>query len=283
MPLQTLKSSWSTAVALLLITATPVIAEEGVVRISDADNQPGVFRMASTSPNESPVQQTSYAATPHHLQQISASQFGCDACGPGMYGGYVGGCGPYGCDMGMCDYGSACSCGDACGTDGCCTEGCCNSGRCRGRRNRKGDCDSFGECHEQRMLTLFAKPLPKDPCGGRGQLRRWRGHQMNYLNRNQRLANHLFGWLVPSGCGGQGCPPIGKYCVNYADDPGYAHPQDGQAWGAQGYGVPVTVPLAPNVRHSYNYSWGTPASRITPMGNYSGSVASHQPLYHQSW
>lgn len=49
-------------------------------------------------------------------------------------------------------------------------------------------------------------------------------------------------------------------------DPGYAHPSDmNGAYAAQGFGVPVTVPLAPNVRTQYNYSWGIPSSRLTPI------------------
>ena len=267
MPLKTSTSSWFTAAALLLIPVASAAAEEGVVRISDADTRPGVVSMTAMSAEDRPpIQQTSYNTTPHHLQQVSGSMYqpACNTCGPVCYGqSYPG------CDMGMCC--DPC-CPDVCCDNGCCTEGCCNTG-----------CDSFGECHRQRMVKLFAEPIVDNPLKGRGQRHCWRAQQLNYLNRNQRLANHLFGWLVPSGCCCQGCPPIGKYCVNYADNPGYSHPQDGQAWGAQGYGVPVTVPLPPNVRHSYNYSWGTPSSRITPMGNYSGTVAQHQSLYHQSW
>lgn len=74
-----------------------------------------------------------------------------------------------------------------------------------------------------------------------------------------------FGFLIPTGCGGAGCPPIGKYARVYPNDPSYFDGRDGQAWGAHGYGVPVAVPLAPVVSHQYNYSWGTPASRLTPV------------------
>ncbi|HIF00950.1 MAG TPA: hypothetical protein EYG03_27620 [Planctomycetes bacterium] len=124
----------------------------------------------------------------------------------------------------------------------------------------------------------------KDPCNHQSFAKRWwRGQYLNYHARNQRLANHLFGWMVPSGCCGQGCPPLGKYQVTYANDPGYAdHRDNGQAYGVQGYGVPLSVPLAPTVRQSYNYSWGTPSSRITPLGNYTPQT-SVRPLYHQSW
>jgi hypothetical protein len=74
-----------------------------------------------------------------------------------------------------------------------------------------------------------------------------------------------FGCLIPTGCGGAGCPPFGKYARVYPQDPSYFDQRDGQIYGAAGYGVPVAVPLAPVVGHTYNYSWGTPASRLTPV------------------
>lgn len=74
-----------------------------------------------------------------------------------------------------------------------------------------------------------------------------------------------FGYFIPTGCGGAGCPPLGKYARVYPQDPGYFDQRDGQAWGAAGYGVPIAVPLAPVVGHQYNYSWGIPSSRLTPV------------------
>lgn len=48
-------------------------------------------------------------------------------------------------------------------------------------------------------------------------------------------------------------------------NPGYAHPSDlNQGYAAQGYGGPISIPQAPNVRSNYNYSWGLPSSRLTP-------------------
>lgn len=48
-------------------------------------------------------------------------------------------------------------------------------------------------------------------------------------------------------------------------NPGYAHPNDlNEGYAAQGYGGPVAVPQAPNIRSNYNYSWGLPSSRLTP-------------------
>tara|TARA_R110002095_G_scaffold161004_1_gene139531 strand:+ start:6056 stop:6616 length:561 start_codon:yes stop_codon:yes gene_type:complete len=74
-----------------------------------------------------------------------------------------------------------------------------------------------------------------------------------------------FGYFIPTGCGGGGCAPIGRYNMTYAVDPYQFDPRDGQLYGAQGYGVPIAVPLAPNVRSTYNYSWGVPSSRLTPV------------------
>ncbi|QDU12138.1 hypothetical protein [Gimesia aquarii] len=74
-----------------------------------------------------------------------------------------------------------------------------------------------------------------------------------------------FGYFIPTGCGGKGCPPIGHYNMTYAVDPYSFDQRDGRIYGAQGYGVPIAVPLAPNVRQSYNYGWGIPSSRITPI------------------
>ncbi|MDB5389062.1 MAG: hypothetical protein JWM11_4708 [Planctomycetaceae bacterium] len=59
---------------------------------------------------------------------------------------------------------------------------------------------------------------------------------------------------------------VGSQCDIIAVNPGYANPADlGPAYAAQGFGGPVTVPLAPNVRSQYNYGWGIPSSRLTPI------------------
>ena len=85
-----------------------------------------------------------------------------------------------------------------------------------------------------------------------------------------------------SGASGHGVPFFGCYQVTYSHQPAYADTRDGQAWGAQGYGMPVTVPTAPIVRYSYNYSHGTPASRLTPLSTYNPATSPKQ-LFLQSW
>lgn len=66
-------------------------------------------------------------------------------------------------------------------------------------------------------------------------------------------------------CHGRGCP----YCSQCFRpvDPVYCDFRDRQVYSAQGYGVPVTVPLAPIVR-TYNYSWGIPSTRLSRAGGY---------------
>ncbi|WP_437206089.1 hypothetical protein [Planctomicrobium sp. SH664] len=74
-----------------------------------------------------------------------------------------------------------------------------------------------------------------------------------------------FGYFFPTGCCGKGCPPVGHYGIVYPVDPGYFDSRDGQVYAAPGYNGPVSVPLAPVVNHTYNYGWGIPSSRLTPV------------------
>ncbi|MBX3441168.1 MAG: hypothetical protein KF774_02085 [Planctomyces sp.] len=76
-----------------------------------------------------------------------------------------------------------------------------------------------------------------------------------------------FGFFFPSGCCGQGCPPIGHYSMVYPLNPSYADGRDGQVYAAEEYAGPVSVPLAPVVHHQFNYGWGVPSSRLTPISN----------------
>jgi hypothetical protein len=85
---------------------------------------------------------------------------------------------------------------------------------------------------------------------------------------SQDMVNYFrckFGYFIPTGAGGAGVPLAGHYSRVYPQDPYHFDQRDGQAWGAQGYGIPMAVPLAPVVGHTYNYGWGTPSSRLTPV------------------
>ncbi len=86
-------------------------------------------------------------------------------------------------------------------------------------------------------------------------------------------------YFCPMGNCGQGVPPLGWYDMVYAAGPNYFDPRDGQLYAAQGYGVPISVPLAPTVRHTMNYSNGMPSSRLTPIS----TVIPPRSVWNQSW
>ena len=85
----------------------------------------------------------------------------------------------------------------------------------------------------------------------------------HHMARKRRL----LGYFIPDGCCGQGCPAWGNYHLLYSANPNYFDQRDGRVYAAQGYGMPVVVPLAPNVSHTYNHGWGIPSSRLTPISN----------------
>lgn len=60
-------------------------------------------------------------------------------------------------------------------------------------------------------------------------------------------------------------PFAGTYNMAYPLNPDYADPRDSSIYAAQGYGVPVASPISPQIDFQYNYSWGAPGSRITPL------------------
>ena len=110
----------------------------------------------------------------------------------------------------------------------------------------------------------------------------WNGQVAMFYARNRYTSDQLegilhrclsdgrsphckLGYFIPSGCGGGGCPPLGLYSMVYPLNPHHVDRRDAGIYSAQGYGVPVTVPLAPNVEQTYNYSWGIPSSRLTPI------------------
>ncbi len=105
-----------------------------------------------------------------------------------------------------------------------------------------------------------------------GQAALHRAHQLNASAGFNAYLKCKFGYFIPDGCGGGGCAPFGCYSIVYPADPAsmqYSDARDGMIYAAQGYGGPVSVPLAPNVRHTYNYGWGVPSSRLTPISHQS--------------
>jgi hypothetical protein len=65
---------------------------------------------------------------------------------------------------------------------------------------------------------------------------------------------------------------LGFYRIAYPVNPGYYDQRDTRIYAAQGWGVPMAMPLAPNVEHTYNHGWGVPSSRLTRVSRTVGPV-----------
>lgn len=113
-----------------------------------------------------------------------------------------------------------------------------------------------GHAQSYPVETVYTD-CPNGECDGHGHGK----------GRFHEWLKYKFGYFIPTGNGGTGTPLFGKYHRVYPQDPGYFDQRDGQLYSAQGYGVPVSVPLAPVVGHQYNYGWGIPSSRLTPISH----------------
>jgi hypothetical protein len=71
--------------------------------------------------------------------------------------------------------------------------------------------------------------------------------------------------------------PFGRYHIAYPVNPHHFDHRDGRIYAAQGYGYPIASPLAPNVEHTYNYSWGVPSSRLSPVSRMPGAPGVANP------
>ena len=181
------------------------------------------------------------------------------ACGPnGCHPGAAGGCGPNGCPS--CRAGRG---GYAAGNGYTFND----AGRSMGSMCRRSECDWNDEAGSGPCKQHGCRNCPH--CCG------WVHDQWGMFNARNRqqgeiLRAHIHGKLAyfhPMGNGGEGAPPFGCYHLVYAANPDYSDPRDSQVYAAQGWGVPISVPLAPTVRHTMNYSNGMPASRLTPISN----------------
>ena len=157
-------------------------------------------------------------------------------CGPG---GTCGACGAAGvpCGPGLCLPGLPCL-----GVPGVCLPGGCLPGGCLPGGCLPGAC--LGGC----LPGLLPRGIPYWGADG--------GPQACYL-------------CSLLGIGADACGDrhglIGRYDHVYALNPGYTDRREGQVWAAAGSNVPTAVPLAPNVRHTMEYGWGMPSSRLVPV------------------
>ena len=103
----------------------------------------------------------------------------------------------------------------------------------------------------------------------------WLAREKARFECRRAYRNHVWGahfhnklnYFKPRGNCGYGAPPFGQYERIYAAQPDYWDPRDSRIYSAASTGVPTAVPLPPNVRYQYNYSWGTPSSRLTPVSS----------------
>lgn len=187
-----------------------------------------------------------------------------------------------GCTDGSCTTGNGCANGNCAAIGNACANGNCGpGGRMLGGRlaNRmmSGNCENgmcdpaaggYGQGYQRRVNRLMHRQnVRQDMANAMRGGNFWNRTSASYQARNARVSQHLFGWLVPSGSSGQGAPLFGKYHTAYAQNPYHVDPRDNGMYAAQGYGTNITVPLAPNVKHAYNYGWGLPSSRITNVSN----------------
>lgn len=136
----------------------------------------------------------------------------------------------------------------------------CANGRCGGRMH--GGRWARGEVYGDEFCQ-------DGSCGRRGCGRCGEGGTLvqRELSKTCAWARLKFGYFIPTGSCGYGTPPFGHYSMVYPVNPQHFDARDGQVYAAQGYAGPVSVPIAPVVNHTYNYGWGIPSSRLTPISH----------------
>ena len=182
---------------------------------------------------------------------------GCNGCnGLGTVGGCLPGCqshagGPCSCGMvnALCNNPFLCSRPYTIGDLKCDL----HNWKCNVRHELRGECDTYGGGAFQ---SWWANEMFKYRCRRRYRNAVLEAHFKNKMN-----------YFVPSGGDGRGVPLYGTYSRVYAVQPDYFDPRDAQVYASPHTGVPTVIPIAPGVRHQYNYSWGIPSSRITPLYN----------------
>jgi len=223
----------------------------GIVRISD--HRPKQIVRGQSPDDATPIQQTQCAAEPGTCQP------GCTT-GGGCQNGV-----PYGCPSssdGCRFFDKLAGCPGGCrGDDGCPAHGGIYDPNCPHCRLLGGNPIGDVYCPDGRWVQCpdgHWDWFPNhEPIGF------WEGlfdHCGDFF-RNRKDAFKIGMFNHPE------TPLVGCYDLVYPVDPFYFDKRDGQVYAAQGVGGPVSVPLAPTVRHTYNYGWGVPSSRLTPISH----------------
>ena len=259
---------------LTLLAAAPAFAGDGPV----PGGTEGVVKLTDRAPRA--TANSDAAVTPAGLLAgPAACDAGCGpacdggACGNGACGtgGYAGACGDGSCGAGNCrtcgptftlpgrcllaDRGLCCpTCGTRCGPGGTCTSCGAAGVPCGGPGLVLPGLPCLG------LPGVCLPGLPGLPGAGlcRG-IPYWvpdGGPESCYLAS-------LFG-IGANACNGRH-GLAGVYEHVYAVNPGYSDRREGNVWASASTGVPTAVPLAPNVRHTMEYGWGLPSSRLVPI------------------
>ncbi|MCA9055993.1 MAG: hypothetical protein KDA75_19305 [Planctomycetaceae bacterium] len=262
---------FAAAVLTVFATGWASAGEEGVVRIADR-SQPSVVRITDqVVRGQSPVDLTGTGVQQTSLFQCSPT-VECPEC----------------CHYGSCQISSGCStC--PCQTYECETYACpmCPSYH---------DCPECGPCgcghecpivgwllhslkvaHSVKADLWQSLGLPGHCCCVCHRVKCKRARCKSYRTRGERICKErtyrrerFTNWLSHSKFNyfcNKGVPPCGHYSIVYPVDPWYGDARDAGVYGAEGYGGPMSVPLAPVIRHTFNYGWGVPSSRLTPVSH----------------
>ena len=191
-----------------------------------ADDQTGVVRIADTDSNGSESTGAANSTTPSQEHGQGVVYYDCDA--------YCCGCNRSSDVLGFGLLERLFGRFGASPSDGCCSD--------------------YERCNHLHGREKLACEL--------NQLRRRKNIEKGRFNEYLKAR---FGYFIPSGCCEGGCSPVGKWQMVYALNPYHIDQRDGRVFAAATTGVPMVIPVAPTVRHTYNYSTGMPASRITDM------------------
>jgi hypothetical protein len=232
-------------------------------------------RVQSAGPGVARVPGCTSIACPNGACANGSCTARAGACGPnGCRPGTPGSCGPNGCPSCRAGGGHSSGNGYTFRDAGQAWSGAGHAtGRAVGSMWRGKECDWNDETGSGSWSGNG--PCPEHGCKNCPHCCGWLHDQWAMFNARNRqqgeiLRAHIhgkFAYFHPMGNGGEGAPPFGCYHLVYAVNPDYSDPRDAQVYAAQGYGVPMSVPLAPTVRHTMNYSTGIPASRLTPISN----------------
>ncbi|MFV0446552.1 MAG: hypothetical protein ACK5Q5_23520 [Planctomycetaceae bacterium] len=259
------------AATLLAAWSVSVRADDaGVVRIANRSST-AVVRVSDRPVvrGQSPVDMTNFSVQQTSLSQLCPSSTDCTDVSSGGSIYYTDSSGQY-CPEGEVWYEcSECDCGHDCAVIDCLINSltvlhkikvdllnslglpshcCCLSRRIKAKRVR---CKSY----RSREARLAGERAHRQ-----SSREQWVADRMD--QRKERLAHSKWFYLF-----GTKNPPCGHYQIVYPVDPWYGDARDAGVYAAEGYGGPMSVPLAPVIRHTFNYGWGVPSSRLTPVSH----------------